>query len=486
VKIWHKILLGYLLVAVFISLSVVPNARYYGRIREAFRNFKEGDIVAVDTLEQMEKTLLEMDSSVRLFQATRDDGAEKNYREARNHWLVLREQLATLLSDEIDPSLVEKMDAASLDWIRTTDQFLGRRKSGTPPSSIDPVRLTYVQIIQWQRGHLDHSYDHALQTVDQGGYLSWVLLAVAALLGLLTSLVVVRAVRTPLDRLTRATEDVAAGRFEPIEVETSDELGQLTNAFNHMSDSLKERTAALEEQRRIAVQANELKTEFLANTSHELRTPLNTIMGYSQLILEGLARTKEEERSYLATIQQSSRQLLTLINDVLDIARIESGQMKLDLEPVLLKQVFTQVDEHMNLPAKQKSLALKVDMPQEDVWVHANPVRLTQVLLNIVGNAIKFTHAGSVHVTASSQNGEVRLTVKDTGIGIPAEKQRRLFQKFVQADGSVTRHYRGTGLGLALSKTLLQLMDGTIELQSEGEGKGVTVFITLKKDQKLF
>jgi len=215
-----------------------------------------------------------------------------------------------------------------------------------------------------------------------------------------------------------------------------------------------------------------------------LRTPLNTIMGYTQLILDGLARTPQEERGYVSTIQQSSKHLLSLINDVLDVARIEAGQMQLELTPVSVKQVFEQVEGHMRLPAREKGLQLKVFTPMKDLWVRAHPGRLSQVLLNLVGNAVKFTSSGGIDVEAklNKDNTQVCFTVKDTGIGISPEKQERLFQKFVQADGSTTRHFGGTGLGLALSKTLLELMGGAIQFHSDGEGKGTTVTFMLERE----
>jgi signal transduction histidine kinase len=159
-------------------------------------------------------------------------------------------------------------------------------------------------------------------------------------------------------------------------------------------------------------------------------------------------------------------------------------QMKLTLEPVLIREVFHQVEKHMGLPADKKGLRFLTELKESDLKVHAHPGRLTQVLLNLVGNSIKFTDSGSVvlNATMSSDQKQVRIHVTDTGIGIPLQRQDRLFQKFVQADGSMTRHFGGSGLGLALSKTLLKLMKGEIELQSEGEGKGTQVTVILNRE----
>lgn len=487
VKIWQKILLGFLLVFVLISLSGVPTSIYYGRILEAFQTITDRDLVGIDLVNNMEKTLLEMNSSIREHRATHEARLFKDYLDEKRRWLALQKQLQNYVRDSPrSRSLLERINTTTRAWMEKAEQAADEReKGGRPFPTIDETRALYRELFNQQRGRLYESYETSVKTVEQGGNLAWALRTLALVVGLLVCAVVIRSVKKPLDRLTRATEAMAGGRFESIKRTSDDELGQLTNAFNLMSNSLKERTAALEEQRRLAVQASELKTEFLANTSHELRTPLNTIMGYCQLILDGLARNRDEERSYLTTIQQSSRHLLALINDILDIARIEAGQLKLELEPVLVKETFGRVEEHFSLPVRNKGLRLAFSIAETDLRVRAHAGRLGQVLLNLVGNAVKFTHSGSIEVAARTDEtgGRIWFSVRDTGIGIPQEKQERLFQKFVQADGSMTRHFGGSGLGLVLSRNLVGLMGGSIELHSDGEGRGTTVRFVLKREE---
>jgi len=486
VKIWQKILLGFLLVFVLISLSNVPISLDYIRILDSFRQIKDQELVDTETVQEMEKVLLEMDAFILKFYSTGDERVLRHFEDDRRRWQSLFDQIRGSLATETRFAFrLGRLKRATLDWMSRVEQAARNNRAGkrTALPGIEEIRPLYRELLTQQRIRLNESYDNSLQLVQQGGDLSWGLRALALAVGLIACLLVIRSVKGPLDRLIQAIERRTAGYFEPPLHASRDEIGQLTRAFNEMSRALKERTDALDEQRRVAVQASELKTEFLANTSHELRTPLNTIMGYSQLILDGLARTKEEERSYLITIRKSSTHLLSLINDVLDITRIESGQMQLDLGPVSVMEILNQVKEHMHLQAREKGLSFTVAEAEPDLCVQAHPGRLSQVLLNVVGNAIKFTHAGSVSLEAgSSPSGkQVHFTVRDTGIGISPEKQDRLFQKFVQGDGSMTRRFGGTGLGLALSKTLLGLMEGSIKLNSEGENKGTTVMIVLQK-----
>jgi signal transduction histidine kinase len=483
VKIWQKILLGFLFVFVLISLSGVPPTFYYAKTFEHLEKFMTHDLQSLNTLEEMERTILEMNATAYRYQASRSEKDLKQLQETKRKWLRLKDQLREFLeADEASIPTFHEVSSSTQNWMENVEASLDPKNKTLPP--LEPIRTEYRKLHNLQLSRLARTYQESVKIVEQGGNLAWSLKVVALIVGLVTCVAVIRSVKNPLDRLMQATEAVSAGQFEPVSPVSRDEFGQLTRAFNNMSQSLKERTANLEEQRRLAVQSSELKSEFLANTSHELRTPLNTIIGYSQLIQDGLARNREEELKYLTTIQESSKHLLSLINDILDIARIESGQMKLELQPCLVKEVLSQVEEHMQLPAKKKGLELQVSLEDRDLKVHAHPGRLKQVLLNVVGNSIKFTEHGRVQVAVSPDKNlnSVRFTISDTGIGIPVEKQSRLFQKFVQIDGSAHRHFGGTGLGLALSKTLLELMNGSIGISSEGEGKGATVVFTLKRD----
>jgi PAS domain S-box-containing protein len=227
--------------------------------------------------------------------------------------------------------------------------------------------------------------------------------------------------------------------------------------------------------------ANRLKSEFLANTSHELRTPLNAIMGFLRLVLDGLCDNPEEKRKFLQNAYDSARSLLSLINELLDGAKIEAGKWELELTEVNVGAVFIQVEKLTRLQADQKRLRLKFRSPRTPLLVRADPRKLQQILLNLVVNAIKFTPKGEVRVQARSfpAKGHVRFQVRDTGIGISPEIRGTLFQKFVQGDGSSTRQYGGTGLGLAICRNLVEIMGGQIWLSSPGPGQGTTAAFTL-------
>ncbi len=229
-------------------------------------------------------------------------------------------------------------------------------------------------------------------------------------------------------------------------------------------------------------EASQIKSEFLANTSHELRTPLNSIIGFLGLALDGYCANREEEKEFLRNAQQSAKHLLAIINDVLDLAKIEAGRMELELGEVDLKMLLEEVRSLAEVQAQQKKLKLKFQCPDDpSPRVYADSGKLRQVLVNLVGNAIKFTDRGSVTVKSvvRGEKGNVLIQVQDTGVGVPTEMKDRLFEKFRQVDGSSTRRHGGTGLGLTITKNLVEMMGGVISLESEGEDEGTTVSFTV-------
>ncbi|MEH2052826.1 sensor histidine kinase [Nostoc sp.] len=248
----------------------------------------------------------------------------------------------------------------------------------------------------------------------------------------------------------------------------------------------------LEIARQKAEEASRLKSEFLANVSHEIRTPLNGMIGFLKLILEGMADDPEEQNQFLAEAHHLSIHLLNIINDILDIAKIEAGKMELAYAPVKLDELFSAVESFMRPQAEMRKLSFRMQMPaiSDEIIVQSNYQRLLQVMLNLVGNAIKFTHEGGVTVSADlvlkkanfqdqQFPGMVRVRVADTGIGVSLDKQDKLFQLFSQVDGSRTRQYGGTGLGLAISQKLVEAMGGEVHFYSLGEGLGSTVTFTV-------
>ncbi|MGF1537222.1 MAG: sensor histidine kinase [Elainellaceae cyanobacterium] len=256
-----------------------------------------------------------------------------------------------------------------------------------------------------------------------------------------------------------------------------------------VNEQLLKKHSELEEAHKQAEEASRLKSEFLANTSHELRTPLNAMIGFLKLVLDGMADDPEEQQEFINEAYRSAVHLLNIINDILDIARIEAGKMQLEMNPVTLDELLTDVENFTRTQAEQKDLYYEILTPatRDRIVLYGNYQRLLQVLLNLIGNAIKFTHEGGITITAdveeSQQEGSrsrmVKLGVADTGIGVSLEDQDKLFQSFSQVDGSRTRRFGGSGLGLVISQKLVEAMGGVVNFFSMGEGLGSTVTFTV-------
>lgn len=295
----------------------------------------------------------------------------------------------------------------------------------------------------------------------------------------------IRYTNRSLNELNLGTVRIGGGDLKyHIPVNNDDEIGDLTIAFNEMSDKLSNAMAQVQQSKEKADQANRSKTNFLANMSHELRTPLNAIIGYSEMIIEDYReeKTLNEEQAVedLARILSSGRHLLQLINDVLDLAKIESGNMTVFNETFDSVDIIEELMNTMSPIAKKGDNLLVLEKSQDIPNLYNDAVKFRQLFLNLLSNACKFTHNGKITilVTYNEKTRHVVYHVSDTGIGMTPSQLTRVFEAFVQADSSTSKKYGGTGLGLSICKQFVELMDGSMDVTSaEGEGTTFTILL---------
>ncbi|MDX2153424.1 MAG: ATP-binding protein [Bryobacteraceae bacterium] len=326
------------------------------------------------------------------------------------------------------------------------------------------------------------------------------LTAVVAGVGLIIGRFTVRLLVRPLEQFREGLAAVREGRLTPIPVNrTSDEMAFLGESFNRMIEQLsasqqevrrhqelleqriRERTEALEVAMKRALAASEAKSEFLANVSHELRTPMSGLLGMLDILLDGDLRA--EQRDQVETAQNCANSLLALLNDILDHSKIEAGKMILEQIPFDPRGLLEECVKALAGQARKKGIEVRCELG-DDVPASAvgDPLRIRQIVNNLLNNAVKFTERGWVRLAASAQAGDdgvtLTIAVEDTGVGIPEEKLGTIFEKFTQADGSTSRRYGGTGLGLAITQRLVTMHGGRIEVESEA-GRGATFRVTV-------
>jgi len=305
-----------------------------------------------------------------------------------------------------------------------------------------------------------------------------------------------RVILRPIRQLRAIANNVAEGNLDiRSKIMTRDEYEKLANAFNHMLDGLQaaqeklrqankqldDKIAELSERNIELFKANKIKSEFLANISHEFRTPLNAILGFAEILREKPDTLKKEKgRRYAENIIAGGKNLLNMINDLLDLAKTEAGKMKLHIEKTSVPQLCKALVASFSALTKKKKIKVKLQLDNNIPPLSTDASKVQQILYNFLSNAVKFTpEKGRIEIRANMQGEQtVRIAVSDTGPGIAETDKEKIFEKFRQADGSITRQSTGSGLGLAISKELAAMLAGSIGMESETD-KGSTFWLDI-------
>lgn len=362
---------------------------------------------------------------------------------------------------------------SSLELADTADpEFQARRESLIVERLIAETQVISELGYKWssQANEAQKNSLRNLSLLGALGLLSFVLVIVLLVVMMRSGIL------TPLSKLKRTADAIRSGYEDTVcDVDTSDELGDVARAVNQMAHNLAHKNKRLREANARIEMASQAKTDFLSNMSHEIRTPLNGIVGLTYLLKDTSVSTNQ--KLLLESLEKTSRNLIDLVSDVLDISKIEAGSMELESKPFSMMEFIDKASGIMTGAAANKPIELIIDAaPDLPVELVGDELRFRQIVVNLVGNAIKFTQTGYVHlsiagVARQGQTCRLRVEVKDTGIGISPQGKANLFHQFQQADSSVAREFGGSGLGLNLVKKLVELMKGTLGFESEvGQG----------------
>jgi signal transduction histidine kinase len=490
-----KLLAAFLLVTLlFIAMAVVSLQTIIGTAQQSHQLDEAHELVSL--AQQSEQALARQMHYTDLALLSQDEVAISKILRENNRFNDSLAKLET--TGTAEPALVEQIRSSQDEAMAVVADMANAIRDGKLGSVTatllhrqerldDEITTRVGLLVEAQQNRMTRLRENVTAANRRSLILTTTFAAIAVVLALLGGFVISWSIILPVREAQGFLDQVAKGNFGGrIRVPNRDEFGALADRMNHMSQELyrfdmEQRHAAAELGRlnEQLAQTSKAKSEFLANMSHELRTPMNAILGFTEMVLDGLyGDVPTELNEPLTDIQVNGRHLLRLINDVLDLSKIEAGRMQLNPGEYSVREVVDIVQVSLRSLAAEKGLDFVVGVPDNLPVAFGDNGRITQCLMNLAGNAIKFTNQGRVEIGVQLVGNELLYRVSDTGIGIPKAELENVFAEFRQVNSTVTREFGGTGLGLTITKKFVEMHGGRIWIESE-VGKGSTFFFAV-------
>ena len=469
-SIYQKMIIGYMLIVFMVVAVSIYTITILFKLNAISSSILSRDIALIDINKRMINSLLSQDRSKENYLLLGEEIFLSAFQEKKREMIKDITSLEKLADTQKERGEIEFLKRLYFDYTNVNkDADIDAQKIKSSRQMDDMIK-TLEGINLYREGVISKKTENFKETGGNAARLSLIISMIAFIFGITFAFFVTISISRPIERLKQETANIAKGDFSRrIDIDSKDEIGELAAAFNTMCFKLNE--------------LERLKSEFIANISHEFRTPLTSLREANNLLLEGIAgKTTEKQQRLLKITKEESEKLIKMINDFLDLSKMEAGMIKYNLVPSDINIVIENAVNEIRLLAERKEIELKLEIKESFPIIIMDSEKIKQVMINLLSNAVKFTpESGRIIVKARTEDSNIYVEVKDTGIGIAKENLLKIFDKFQQVDTGINHKLRGTGLGLSIAKHIIETHHGKIWAESRlGKGSSIIFILPIK------
>lgn len=469
-SIYQKMIIGYMLIVFMVVAVSIYTITILFKLNTISSSILSRDIALIDINKRMINSLLSQDRSKENYLLLGDEIFLNAFQDKKREMIKDLAGLEKLADTQNERGEIEFFKKLYFDYTNVNkDTDINAQKTKNSRQMDDMIK-TLEGINLYREGVINKKTENFKEIGGNAARLSLIISMIAFIFGITFAFFVTISISRPIERLKQETTNIAKGDFNRrIDIDSKDEIGELAAAFNTMCFKLNE--------------LERLKSEFIANISHEFRTPLTSLREANNLLLDGIAgKTTEKQQRLLKITREESEKLIKMINDFLDLSKMEAGMIRYNFAPSDINIVFENAINEIRLLAESKEIDLKLEAQKRLPIVLMDSEKIKQVMINLLSNAVKFTpNGGKISVGARTEDSNIYIEVKDTGIGIAKENLLKIFDKFQQIDTGINHKLRGTGLGLSIAKHIVETHNGRIWAESRlGKGSAFKFILPLK------